>query len=151
MAAMPHDPERDLQAIVDLMVEYQAQLPPDLYPDSDPAFAFQQLAEAYQGGGLVYAIEWDGERAKGCLVLALYNAFWSPAHLGANDMIFYVRPAYRGRTGLRLIKEAEAKAKAAGATRIEMNNVAPEHFASVDKLYRHLGYVPTCTTYEKGL
>lgn len=148
---MPHDIERDLQDIVELMVEYQAQLPAGLYPDSDPAYVFDQLAEMHADGSLLYVIERDGPRAVGCLVLSLFPAFWSPAHLGASDMIFYVRPDHRGGTGLRLIAEAERKAKAAGVTMIEMNNVSPEHFARVDRLYRRLGYRQTCTTYEKGL
>jgi GNAT superfamily N-acetyltransferase len=69
----------------------------------------------------------------------------------ASDMIFYVRPEYRGSTGGRLLLRMEALCRQHGIASIEMNNMSPVHQDAVDRLYQRRGYRITCISYEKDL
>jgi GNAT superfamily N-acetyltransferase len=145
------DADRDLRAIIEIMLEYREQLPAGLYPDPDPDYTLGNLQQCHDAGSMLYVLEWDGERAKGCLVAHVSDCYWSPGRMQASDMIFYVRPEYRGSTGGRLLLRMEALCRQHGIASLEMNNVSPEHQEAVDALYGRAGYRVTCVSYQKDL
>jgi N-acetylglutamate synthase-like GNAT family acetyltransferase len=65
----------------------------------------------------------------------------------AMEMFWWVEPHHRGSTGLRLLRTAEAWAKAAGAERLYM--VVPT--SDVGSLLKRLGYVYVESIYQRLL
>lgn len=64
----------------------------------------------------------------------------------AGEVFWWVEPASRGG-GIRLMRRAEAWARARGAQRMQM--IAPD--AQVGQLYARLGYDPIEVAYERAL
>ncbi len=67
--------------------------------------------------------------------------------LTAGELAFYVHPAHRGMTGIRLLRAAEAWASEQGAQSISM--IAPTE--AVGQLYARLGYTVLETNYMKRI
>lgn len=67
--------------------------------------------------------------------------------LTCGEVFWYVDPAHRGSTGIRLLRAAERWARDRGATVLQM--IAPN--ARVGMLYQRLGYLPLEVSYTKRL
>lgn len=64
----------------------------------------------------------------------------------AGEVFWWVEPENRGQ-GLELLTEMEKRARAAGATQIQM--IAPD--PKLERLYRHLGFEFVESTYQRAL
>lgn len=82
----------------------------------------------------------------GMIGLIVVPHLWSGV-LTAGELTFYVSPAHRGSTGIRLLRAAEQWARAAGAVAIQM--VAPT--ARAGHLYERLQYTEIETNYQKRI
>lgn len=92
--------------------------------------------------GTVLVLERDG-RLVGMIGLALFDHHLSGERT-AGEVFFWVDPAHRGH-GVRLLRRAEAWAKAQGATTLQMVAPTPD----VETLYRRMGYAQWEVAYVK--
>ncbi len=81
----------------------------------------------------------------GMLGSILHNHFMS-GELMAGEVFWWVEPEYRG-DGIRLVKETETRARAAGAVSLQM--IAPNE--RVAALYQRMGYEFVESTWQKKL
>lgn len=84
--------------------------------------------------------------------LAGMIALWSYLHpmsgeVVASELVWWVNPAARGSLGVRLVRRAEAWARAKGAVVLQM--IAPTHAPRVGEFYRALGFDEIETSYQK--
>jgi GNAT superfamily N-acetyltransferase len=92
-------------------------------------------------------VDADNERIAGMIGLVTYTHPVSGAMV-ATELFWWVDPEARdGRRGLRLLRAAEAWAKAAGAACIQM--VAPSE--RIEQLYARLRYSRVEVTYQRSL
>lgn len=81
----------------------------------------------------------------GMIGFVVYPHFMS-GEIIAGEVFWWVEPGFRGE-GLRLMKEAESRARAAGAKDMQM--IAPTD--QVAKVYQRLGYEFVESTHQKKL
>lgn len=116
-------------------------------------FPFAPDLQVYQqmyAAGIMFAVAAivNGEVVGYCTAIVSPHQHNGSVICGANDALF-VSPEYRnGTTTARIMKTAEAEAKARGATRFSWHCRAGTMFA--DMLERH-GYTPTDVVMMKGL
>jgi GNAT superfamily N-acetyltransferase len=96
------------------------------------------------GDGEILVSERDGNLV-GMLGYIVYAHHLSGEKI-AGELFWWVEPEARG-DGLRLLRQAEKRAKAAGATRMQM--ISPSK--RVSDLYERLGYEQVETTYQVTL
>lgn len=96
--------------------------------------------------GCVIVAETDGSGPVGMLGVVAFTHHISGERVGG-EVFWWVEPAARGTVGVRLLKAAEAWARAHGASQIQM--IAPNE--RVATLYARLGYQAMETTYLRSL
>lgn len=94
--------------------------------------------------GALFVSERDGI-VTGMIGLLLYTQPLSGEPM-ASELFWWVEPEHRGH-GVRLMKQAEAWARAQGATALQM--IAPT--SEVEQLYQRLGYDRIEVAYQKAL
>jgi GNAT superfamily N-acetyltransferase len=111
----------------------------------DPARMAKTVALLIEAeAGSVLVSESDRELV-GMILMALFE---NPitAELTATELAWWVEPAHRG-TGIRLLKRAEAWARAQGCRKVQMVAPTPQ----VEELYARLGYDYLEASYQKAL
>ncbi len=94
--------------------------------------------------GVVFLVE-RASRVVGMIALIAYDHFISGQRV-VGEVVYWVEAASRG-LGLRLLRQAEAWAKAEHAVTIQMISPSPR----VDALYTRLGYAPVERTFQRAL
>lgn len=136
----------DLDALVAMGQRFLAQSNYRRHLTENPAqmrMTAAQLIEAASGN--VFVAEADDGTLVGMLGVIVF-----PHHLSGDttcgEVFWWVEPDRRG-IGLRLLRAAEAWAKAQGATTLQL--IAPSH--EVETLYERLGFEAVERTYQKAL
>ena len=101
-------------------------------PEALSTFALRLIDD--ESGLLLVAVNGD-DQPQGMIGMLIYPHFMSGERVAA-ECFWWVNPAERGTTGLRLFKRAEAWAIAHHAMRIQ--TVAPS--PDVERIYQRLGY-----------
>jgi GNAT superfamily N-acetyltransferase len=112
-----------------------------------PAYA-EALFRAHAGGDDCCCIVYqDAEIVQGLLMAA---AFYHPfgAGLWAKETVWWINPAYRGRSGFSMLAAYEDWARALGCVSIGMASLA---INDVSTIYRRCGYQPAETHFVKAL
>lgn len=86
-----------------------------------------------------------GDRIVGMLGIVAYDHFVSGDRT-AGEVVYWVETAARG-CGVRLLRAAEAWARAHGAVLMQMVSPTPR----VDQLYARLGYAPIERVFQRAL
>jgi predicted N-acetyltransferase YhbS len=96
----------DVDAVIDLLREYRAEMPYGFLADAnDEAHIRQLLASLLAGQGLVLVAEVDGKPV-GILMAGVMPSIWSPKHFLLTEFAYFVKPEYRGSTaGYRLMRD----------------------------------------------
>jgi predicted N-acetyltransferase YhbS len=96
----------DVNAIINLLREYRAEMPYGFLADAnDEAHIRQLLASLLAGQGLVLVAEVDGKTV-GILMAGVMPSIWSPKHFLLTEFAYFVTPEYRGSTaGYRLMRQ----------------------------------------------
>jgi GNAT superfamily N-acetyltransferase len=94
--------------------------------------------------GEILISEHDG-RITGMLGYLLYDHFISGERI-AGEVFWWVEPEARG-DGLRLMREAEKRAKAAGAKQFQFIAPTPQ----LERIYPRLGYAWVESTFQRSL
>lgn len=124
----------------------EAKLPGKMIPEK----VIESWGKLYQAGiGAIIGYFDTTGKLKGGLGYLLYPDF-NDGSIIANEMFWYVDPASRG-AGLGLLREYEAQARAAGASRIVMCRTAHLGREPLEKLYLRLGYSEAETLFFKNL
>jgi GNAT superfamily N-acetyltransferase len=135
----------DLPRLVEMGVRFIAQTAYAELVQADPE-RMQSIAEGVleASNGTVFVSEHDGT-ITGMIGVLVYPHPFSNEPTGF-DLFWWVEPEARGH-GVRLMRAAEAWAKARGATKMQM--VAPS--PRVEELYARLGYRPIEVAYQRSL
>lgn len=96
--------------------------------------------------GVVFVAEDRAGTVVGMIALKVFDHPMSGQRT-ASEFVWWVDPHHRGRAGVRLLRVAEAWARARGAQVLQM--VAPN--ARVGEFYTAIGYVPIETSYARVL
>lgn len=149
--------EADIPRIVEMARRFYPESPyPPLYgPMADQQSAGLALVAMNGYGdtidpGVMLVAE-DGDQIVGMVCLSADRATFNPAVRTTNELVFWVEPEHRGgMAAVRLLKAAEAEAKAKG---FEVNRMAvlSSSPAQAAALYERMGYVQTETYYSKRL
>ena len=105
---------------------------------------FRKLGEQLVARNGLLLSEREGEIC-GMFGYFVYPHFMS-SEIVAGEVFWWVEPHYRG-DGVKLLREAEKRAKTAGAKRMQM--IAPDD--RVGTLYKRLGYNFVEASYQKTL
>lgn len=108
----------DIEAILQMLRQYQNNTPLDFLRDVDDAnYITQMLHELMAGKGLILVAD-TGKEIAGMLIAGIMPSIWSPKHWVLTEWAYYVAPEHRGGTaGYRLLKsylEAAIELKEAG-------------------------------------
>lgn len=95
---------------------------------------------------LTLVLDVDGPR--GMLCAAAQRSPLAPVAI-AEEIVFWIDPAHRGRSALAMLKDYAAWAKETGCERATMIGLAS--MKSVDRLYRLAGFEPLENTYARSL
>lgn len=112
--------------------------------DFDPEMYAGALLYA-NAQGLVFVAEADGKLVGG--FAGRIAEYFFGRDTFSHDLMTYVRPEYRGRTGWLLIKRYLAEAKASGVKSIYIGESADILPQRVRKLYERLGFTPAGNSY----
>lgn len=119
---------------------YGAQLTSD--PDRLAGFARRLLENP---AGALYLAERDGA-AIGMIALWTYEHPYSGDRI-ASELVWWVNPEHRGSAGVRLLRRAEAWAKAQGARALQMIAPSPR----VAGFYEACGYEWVESSYQRSV
>lgn len=133
--------EADRLAVVRLLKESHAAAAQD-WPFR-AAYAERQV-RGHMADGLVLVI---GEPAQGVLMAQVWDHPFG-AGRWARETVWYIAPAARGRSALRMLDAYEAWARERGCSRIHMASLASN---DVSSLYERRGYAPAETHFLKAL
>jgi RimJ/RimL family protein N-acetyltransferase len=136
--------EADIPALVAMGREFRAQTGYHRVIAEDAAQMATFCRQLLGGLGTILVLEDDGGLI-GMIGLTCLPHFLS-GEVTAGEVFWWVDLAHRGR-GLRLLRAAEAWARAQGAVSLQM--IAPD--ARVERLYERLGYVAIERTYQRRL
>jgi GNAT superfamily N-acetyltransferase len=100
----------------------------------------KQLADL---GGLLVSTR--SEKVVGMIGYVLFPHFLS-CEMVAGEVFWWVEPEHRGE-GIKLLREAEKRAKSAGAVKMQM--IAPD--GQVANIYQRLGYEFVESAYQRNL
>lgn len=107
----------------------------------------ETLVGAVLGAGAIFVALGDGQPVGMIALLACDHPISGDRY--GDEIVWYVEPRYRDSTiGPRLLREAEAWARASGLTLLKM--VAPAH-SDVGPFYARLGYTEVETAWAKNL
>lgn len=95
---------------------------------------------------LTLVLDVDGPR--GMLCAAAQRSPLAPVAI-AEELVFWIDPAHRGRAALAMLKAYSAWAKEMGCERATMVGLAS--MKSVDRFYRLAGFEPLENTYARSL
>lgn len=135
--------EADIPAMVDMGVKFHDQSPYKRHLSVNREQMATLGKQLIAKDGLLVS-----ERAGqiiGMIGFVVYPHFLS-GEIIAGEVFWWVEPGFRGE-GIRLMKEAEDRARAAGAKNMQM--IAPSD--QVAKVYQHFGYEFVESTYQKKL
>jgi len=136
----------DLPAILDMGEKFHA-----FSEDPVPYCRESSEVSVRQVMGMGFVLLAETDRPVGMLGVVIAPIFFNFAHSFAQELMWWVEESERSTgAALRLIRAAEAEAKARGAVRIHMLRLAksPEH---VGRLYDRLGYRPGEVAHAKDL
>ncbi len=95
----------DIEAIINLLREYRAQMPYGFLADADDEEHVKQMLSSLMAGqGLVLIAETDS--IIGILMAGVMPSIWSPKHFLLSEFAYWVSPEHRGGTaGYRLLRQ----------------------------------------------
>jgi GNAT superfamily N-acetyltransferase len=135
--------EPDIPRLVEMGRRFREETGYRAHIAENPAKMAQLAAQLAANGGLLVS-ERDG-RLVGMLGYILFDHFLS-GEMVAGEVFWWVEPEHRG-AGVRLLIEAERRARAAGASRMQM--IAPTD--KVGQFYQRVGYEYVESAYQKNL
>jgi N-acetylglutamate synthase-like GNAT family acetyltransferase len=107
----------------------------------------KSLAEQLLAGPTAFIlVAENGGGLEGMIGVLVYPHYLSGELVGG-EVFWWVNPKARGTMGIRLMREAEKKAMALGAMKMQM--IAPTE--RVAQIYERLGYERVETTYQRSL
>lgn len=112
----------------------------------NPEVCAKLAAQLVQNPQAKILVAEEGEQLIGILVFILFPHYFS-GEMTAGELVWWVEPRARGRTGVKLLTAAEGMARDLGAKRMQM--VAPT--LEVGRLYKRRGYEEVETTYQRSL
>lgn len=124
----------DVGAAVELLAEFRAEAAPHVTFDA-PACARTVRTLASSRLGFARLLDLDGPA--GLMLGAVQPLTWAEG-LAAREIVWFVRPACRGRWGLRLLDAFEAWARGVGARHVALTDAGHD----LSALCRRRGYVP---------
>lgn len=140
--------EGDIPAIVAMAQAFLRATPYGAYlpeqPDALEAFAARLIA-SHDGVILLAMKEAD---PAGMIALWTYDHPMSGERV-ASELVWWVNPEARGSLGVRLVRRAEAWARAHGAVVLQM--IAPTHAPRVGQFYAACGFEEIETSYQRRL
>jgi N-acetylglutamate synthase-like GNAT family acetyltransferase len=135
----------DFDAILDLSEEFWEST---IYIEKFDRDHTRAMVEIAYECGLLAVIDLDG--VVGFCAAVKAPILGSPLALGATELAWYVKPAYRGgRKGIELMKFMEQLASEEGVKYFTM--VAMNSSMEVGSIYERLGYKKSETSYTKVL
>jgi GNAT superfamily N-acetyltransferase len=135
--------EADIPRLVEMGVRFRRETEYAQHFDENPEQMARLLQQLIAGDGVLVS-EREG-RLVGMIGYVLFPHFLS-AEMTAGEVFWWTEPEHRG-IGIRLLREAERRAKQAGAQRFQM--IAPNE--QVASMYRRLGYGFVEATYQRYL
>jgi GNAT superfamily N-acetyltransferase len=135
--------EQDIPRIIEMGLRFNQNSPYKSLLLADSAQMRDLAGKLIPAGGIL--ISEQGEKAVGMIGFYVYPHFLSGETV-AGEIFWWMEPENRGH-GKDLLRAAEARARAAGAKKMQM--IAPDERVGV--LYRRLGYGYVESTYQKSL
>ncbi len=134
----------DVPRIVEMGTEFLRESDYRLTYLENPAQIDTLARHVISGSGVVFLLE-KADRVVGMIALIAYDHFISGQRV-VGEVVYWVESSARG-LGLRLLRAAEAWAKAQGAVFIQM--ISPSQ--RTDALYARCGYQPIERTFQRAL
>lgn len=135
--------EQDIPRLVEMGRRFRGETSYAKYLSDNPEKMAQTAKMLLKQGGIVLVEE--NENIVGMLGYILHDHFLSGEKY-AGEVFWWVEPEYRG-VGLALLREAENRARQAGATQMQM--IAPTK--QVAAVYRYFGYGYVESTFQRAL
>lgn len=107
------------------------------------------LVSGLSGGSLIVA-EVSG-RVVGMAACLVFPFYANHSTLIGQELFWWTNPDHRKGIGGELLDELEAEAKRKGAKVFISANLAGEHDAAFERLYRRRGYIPAENTFIRNL
>jgi GNAT superfamily N-acetyltransferase len=137
--------EQDIPRLIEMGQRFVAETEYRDLVDAKPEQLEHTISLMLASPANVVLVSESKEAVTGMLAAVVYEHPFSGTLTGS-ELVWWVDPEARG-DGLRLLRAAEAWAKDAGASRMQM--VAPNE--KVATLYRRLGYVEMETAFQRSL
>ncbi len=135
--------ENDLPRLVEMGLRFRDQTSYSEHLGRNPQKMGELAAQLMEAGGVLVS-ERDGQ-VVGMIGYVLFPHFIS-GEMTASEAFWWVEPEHRG-DGIKLLREAEKRAKQAGALRMQM--IAPND--KVAQLYERFGYAFVESAYQRNL
>lgn len=117
----------------------------------DPGSAWESARNLIENeNGEIFVLERE-KQVIGFISGALTPAYWNFSLLAAQQFAFYVLPAHRGFSSLKLLKQWELWAAGKGATVFYSGAKKDDRFGKMDKMLERMGYAELETVHVKGV
>ncbi len=137
--------EADIPRLVDMGIGFLRLYYADKLPENREQMKKTVTELMGNPNGHVLVAE-NGHGIEGMFVFVVFPHFFS-GELIAGELVWWIEPEARGRSGLALLREAESISRKMGAKKMQAG--APSERTAT--LYKRLGFQEVETTYQRSL